>query len=93
MKLQKSKKQRIPRKVKKKIPHGMYCYQAVKYVYPTDGSMPYLKIKSCPFFKWVKGEPQDFSPSGTHFGRCNLLDFEDEAGLNDQCKICSINKP
>jgi hypothetical protein len=60
-------------------------------IYPKDGSMPYYKIKRCPFFEWVKGIPQDFSPSNERFGRCKLLQVEDDLCLNDQCKVCSIN--
>ncbi len=83
---------RIPRKKKKKIPVGQYCYTMTSgMIYPTDGSMPYYKIKRCPYFEWVKGEPQDLSPSNTRYGKCNLLNIEDDMCLNDQCKACSIN--
>jgi hypothetical protein len=82
---------KIPRKKKKQIPEGSYCYTMVSgMIYPSDGSLPYYKIKRCPYFEWVKGEPQDPSPNSNMFGRCRLLKIEDDMCLNDQCKVCDI---
>ena len=72
----KKKKFRIPRKLKKKIPKGVYCYTPTSgWKQFKDGHYGY-SIKSCPFYK--SGEDI--------FGTCKLLKCE----VEDQCKSCSI---
>lgn len=64
---------RVPRKKKKKIPKGHYCYtpMGVKY---TEKGFPKYKIKPCPFYKYVGGIE----------GHCSLLNCE----VDDQVKEC-----
>jgi len=71
---------RIPRKKKKKIPKGLYCYTFVKTLSNEDGSYRGYKIKPCPFYD----KPID---RGGVFGRCKLLKCE----VMDQCKECGLN--
>lgn len=55
-------KKRIPRKLKKKIPEGFYCYRGLSF----DWSTGIYKIKPCPFYKHIEGIE----------GRCSLLNCE-----------------
>ena len=74
----KKKKYRIPRKQKKKIPKDTpYCYTSdFKMIYPEDGSLPYYKIKCCPYFE----------STGKIEGHCKLLN----CGVLDQTKSCGL---
>lgn len=75
---------KLPRKIKKKIPKGVYCYtptgktfqhwnEEVKQFLPSYG------IKCCPFYKHVHELE----------GRCRLL----KAEIADQVKDCGVNFP
>ena len=87
---------RIPRKLKKKIPRGHYCY------YPTgktgtiwsdewNQEIPTYQVKYCPFYYWNK----------LGYGDCKYLNQLDNGILNgegdysdlcldDRCKSCGI---
>ena len=67
-------KYRIPRKAKKKIPKGMYCYTPVKM----DWATGVYNIQTCEFYRPIPG---DFL-----FGRCSLIKEE----VMDQCKSCGV---
>lgn len=63
---------RIPRKAKKKIPKGMYCYTPIKF---HDNG--WYEIKVCEFYRNI--------PDESHlYGMCSLLNCE----IEDQCKSC-----
>ena len=73
----KPKKFRIPRKKKKKIPEGLYCYtQTSSFKKLKDGKYGYT-IKPCPFYQ--------HKSAGIFGGWCRLIDGE----IMDQCKSCS----
>ncbi len=86
----KVKKQRIPRKLKKQIPKGVYCYTHISI----DPITFNQKIKSCPFYKCVKrsGKPEDKQDEidkeypDEWIGWCKLDKWE----IDDQCKSCGI---
>lgn len=63
---------RIPRKKKKKIPVGHYCYTPVEF--PSEKTGWAYKIKPCPFYKHKEGL----------YGHCSLLNSE----ITDQVKDC-----
>ncbi len=65
---------RIPRKLKKKIPVGHYCYTPVEF--PSEKNNFVYKIKKCPFYSYVDGIE----------GYCKLLKCE----VEDQTKSCSF---
>lgn len=68
---------RIPRKKKKQIPKGYYCYTPTSgFKQLKNGKFGYT-IKSCPFYKHIDGLE----------GHCSLLNSE----IIDQLKDCSIN--
>lgn len=46
---------KVPRKKKKQIPEGPYCYNGIGF----DDTTGRYKIKCCPFHKWVKDEGVD----------------------------------
>lgn len=69
---------RIPRKKKKQIPTGMYCYKATSgWKYLKDGKYGFT-VKLCPFYT-RKHE-------GVFGGHCKLIDGE----VIDQCKSCGL---
>jgi|LakMenEpi03Aug12_release.lakeMendotaPanAssembly.Ray.scaffolds.fasta_scaffold05256_12 hypothetical protein len=71
-----SKKYRIPRKKKKQIPEGFYCYtQTSDFKKLKNGKYGYT-IKECPFY-YQKSE-------GIFGGWCKLIGGE----IMDQCKSC-----
>jgi hypothetical protein len=93
------KKFRIPRKLKKKIPKGLYCYTPTSgfQKFP-DGTWGY-KIKLCPFYghiklkDWpVKSRPkymddefiQEFGEQNESW--CKLVKWD----VMDQCKSCGV---
>lgn len=68
---------RIPRKKKKQIPVGLYCYTATSgFKKFKDGTWGY-SIKPCPFYAY-KGD--------SIFGHCRLIND----GVMDQCKSCGL---
>ena len=71
---------RIPRKKKKKIPKGLYCYTPLEVLRNGDGSYRGYRIKPCVFYD----KPID---RGGVFGSCKLLGCE----VMDQCKECGLN--
>lgn len=89
------KKYRIPRKLKKKIPKGIYCYKIVgkgsKWNEEAQQELPTLKIKTCPFFfknHFGYGDCKYLVIKDNIFNGENELDF----CLDDQCKSCGINE-
>jgi hypothetical protein len=90
---------RIPRKLKKKIPVGLYCYE------PTSGFMQFpngqwgFKVRLCPFYTTIKLKdwPEETRPNymdGEYmkeFGEeneswCKLVKWD----VTDQCKSCGL---
>ena len=69
---------RIPRKKKKQIPTGMYCYQATSGWKILKNGQYGFTTKLCPFYE-KKYE-------GVFGGHCKLLDAE----IIDQCKSCGL---
>lgn len=82
---------RVPRKLKKQIPEGPYCYKGLKFV----GNV--YHIKPCFFYQWIKRNqkpikrqkkvdlesPEEFVPW------CTLL----HCHIDDQVKECQIKDP
>lgn len=69
---------RVPRKLKKKIPKGRYCYRRVgEFTIFKDGGRGF-KIKTCPFLEQRS--------EGIFGGHCKLTDYE----VMDQVKCCSV---
>lgn len=89
-----SKKFRIPRKLKKKIPKGMYCYRytgKTSKVWSEEHKtfITAYNIKTCPFY---------FN-NHLGYGDCRFLFNKDkkyngqddlDLCLDDQCKSCGI---
>lgn len=81
---------RIPRKIKKKIPKGLYCYTGIGFD-PKTGA---YKIKSCNYFKYIKASQKpkesqdeiDLEYPNEKIGWCKLIKSE----IDDQCKSCGI---
>lgn len=71
-------KPKVPRKKKKQIPEGPYCYKFVRELWEGK-EYKGIRIKSCPFYKHIDGLE----------GHCRLLNEE----ITDQLKDCSINWP
>jgi len=67
---------KVPRKKKKQIPEGVYCYTMTSGFKELGGGEYGYTIKSCPFYKHVEGIE----------GHCKLLNCETE----DQLKDCGI---
>jgi len=68
------KKFRIPRKKKKQIPVGMYCYTPTSAFKDLGEGQYGFTIKVCPYYKHVDGLD----------GHCKLLNCE----VEDQVKSC-----
>ena len=69
---------KVPRKKKKQIPIGMYCYTATSgFKQFGDGSYGYT-VKPCPFY--------ERKSDGIFGGWCKLIDGE----IMDQCKECGL---
>lgn len=98
MKAKQPTKFRLPRKTKKQIPKGVYCYTPIGRL--DDGRFGY-KIKSCPFYKAIKikdipvnqrpnwMDEEYVSEYGEELeGWCNLI----ETDIDDQCKSCGIKQ-
>ncbi len=86
---------RIPRKLKKKIPEGLYCYKFLKPIIEGNIWKGYT-IKLCEFFNVIKLEdkPKELQDEidkefpKEKVGWCKYLQSE----IEDQCKSCGINK-
>jgi hypothetical protein len=69
---------KIPRKKKKKIPVGFYCYTFNgKTGYNKEG-LPYYGIDLCPFYQHKEGID----------GYCSVVKYE----VDDQVKVCGIKR-
>ena len=82
------KKFRVPRKLKKKIPNGVYCYKGLRM----DLNTGVYHIKPCEFFTHIKCKDKPVQdeidkefPEET-IGWCKILKGE----IDDQCKSCGI---
>jgi hypothetical protein len=86
-------KNRVPRKLKKKIPRGLYCYKAIS----KDGSYFNIETKNCYFYTHKKVsdlpsplkeeyESYDCEPN-EYISFCKLV----KSSPMDQCKDCGIN--
>lgn len=82
-------KDRVPRKLKKQIPVGHYCYKGIKFDYETG----VYHIKSCVFYSYKKiGDipvDEDMKDWKEEFkeervGWCKLVKCQ----IDDQCKSC-----
>jgi hypothetical protein len=75
---------KIPRKLKKQIPVGFYCYEGIHMDWETGE----YKIKPCPFYSGVKIEDVPLNQ------RPEWLDQEyiDEFGTNDTISWCKLLK-
>jgi hypothetical protein len=86
------KKFRVPRKLKKKIPQGMYCYEGLNF----DCATGIYNIRSCRFYNYIKRSDKSESKKDEidkeypdeYCGYCRLIKSE----LIDQCKSCGIKK-
>lgn len=97
---------RIPRKLKKKIPKGPYCYKGIKF----DWSTGIYHIKPCVFYKSekletliVKYDKFKSTYDDSYFDDCNQQEKKEilneyvgycklfKSEIDDQCKNCSIN--
>ena len=92
-----SKKNRIPRKLKKKIPEGVYCYTFTgktvqKWNEEYKMFLPAYKTNPCPFYTAIqaKNKPEqdeiDKEYPEEWVGWCKYIKYE----IDDQCKMCSI---
>lgn len=68
---------KIPRKLKKKIPSGLYCYNFLDVVKNEDTGGIRIKIKPCPFYKHIEDTE----------GHCNLINH----WIPDMLKFCKYN--
>lgn len=86
-----SKKFRIPRKLKKQIPEGPYCYQGLRL---NEKTFIY-HVRPCPFYSHIKLKEKPFEMQDEIdkeypeelIGWCKALEYE----IDDQCKLCSWN--
>mgnify|MGYP006989325359 CR=1 FL=1 len=67
---------RLPRKKKKQIPNGPYCYSPVEF--PNEKNNWVYRTKTCPFWKFQNGQEY-----------CSFL--KSELSIQDQVKDCGIN--
>lgn len=68
---------RIPRKIKKKIPIGLYCYNFLKLINTKRTEDVKIKIKLCLFYEHIEGIEGNY-----RLLKCDVL---------DQVKECSHN--
>ncbi len=81
---------RIPRKIKKKIPKGLYCYEGVSY----DITSKVYRVKHCPYFTFIKGKYKPINKQDDidkeypeeKIQWCKLL----ECDMDDACKSCGV---
>jgi hypothetical protein len=86
------KKSRLPRKIKKKIPKGVYCYKGIHF----DSKTGIYHVKKCDFYTNIKmgdkpielQDEIDKEYPEEYVGWCNWLTCE----IDDRCKNCGINK-
>lgn len=100
-----SSKNRIPRKLKKKIPRGLYCYKytgktSFRFIEELNQEVAQFHTKVCPFYKW--NLPKDL-PEEMQTGYLKEI-YEEypevrvswcklvECEIEDQCKSCGIKK-
>ncbi len=90
---------RVPRKKKKQIPKDTpYCYTPISgMIYPKDGGLPYYKIKTCPFYDYIKIGDISVKDRPRWMDDEYVSDFGDEdiawcklvkCDIDDQCKSC-----
>ena len=74
---------KVPRKLKKKIPRGVYCYTYKEPIYNKEGEWAGYKIEPCPLYtsKNIVEDGETYN-----VGWCKLVDCE----IDDQCKMCGI---
>lgn len=90
---------RIPRKLKKKIPQGVYCYVFTGEVYQKWNKehsifLPVYKTKPCYFYSNIKcsDKPEQLQDEvdkefpDEYIGWCKLNKHE----IDDQCKSCGL---
>lgn len=83
---------KIPRKIKKQIPEGMYCYKGISF----DIKTGIYKVKPCKKYTSIqiknkpieKQDEIDKEYPNEWIGWCKLLKCE----IDDQCKSCGIKK-
>ncbi len=87
-------KNRIPRKIKKKIPKGYYCYELLSF----DWTNADTKVRYCKFHTSIRigdkpkelNEDMDYTEEELNMYDewCSLY----QCDILDSCKSCSINK-
>jgi hypothetical protein len=87
---------RIPRKLKKKIPKDThYCYTPLEF--PNKQNDWVYKIKLCPFYTWIKFK--DMNPKPEWCDEKDLIEYAEEdinwckltkLEIEDQCKSCGL---
>lgn len=90
MLIQKQKKYRLPRKIKKQIPKGMYCYTSLGEIWNKDGKYEGIRIKRCPMYFENKLGFGDCKYCFKIDGKLNGEDGNIDFCLDDQCKSCSF---
>ncbi len=88
MKFKKKECERVPRKLKKQIPVGVYCYKGISH----DVNTGIYKVKHCVFSSSIKIKDKpiiedyekEFLEETIHW--CKLVKTEPE----DSCKSCGI---
>lgn len=92
---------KIPRKLKKLIPSGPYCYKSIEAPCKENGYV--FKTKPCPFYSRIKMKdvPQDSEDiimkemrdegefPEEYIGWCKLVKYS----VDDQCKSCRVKFP
>lgn len=85
-------KYRLPRKLKKQIPLGLYCYRGLRF----DLNTGIYYIKPCPFYTRIKLKDKPIDQQDEvdkefpeeYIGWCKLIKCE----IDDQCKSCGWRK-
>ena len=85
-------KYRIPRKLKKQIPLGLYCYKGLRFDWNTGD----YYIKNCVFYTHIKNKDKPIEQQDELdkeyleecVGCCKLVKCE----IDDQCKCCGWRK-
>jgi len=90
---------RIPRKKKKEIPEGFYCYKATSGFKDLGKGKWGFTVKECNFYQRIKIEdiPENNRPhwmddeyidefKGNTMGWCKLI----KSNIDDQCKSCGL---
>jgi len=90
------KKYRIPRKLKKQIPQGQYCYKLTgktSQVWNEEfkSFVTAYKTKFCPFYFYNHLGNGDCKYMYKIDGIVNGQGDDIDLCLDDQCKICNIN--